>query len=399
MKKSTYIFISLLFSVGFWDVSFITKIIPPEGYLILSCSWSLSSYLIYLNNPRNNNLYSRKYIRLMYYILVGVFISMISADLFWKQDFGTTFVSQRSIYSIISLPAILFVQPSEKELIKALKWISILTVTIWVVAIFYPQILNIDQESIERTKSGKESDIGYNITGIYFVLIYLYYKIGEYIKEFTFKTFLSASFWFVFLILFQNRSMLIGIIPVLVYSIIKFKYKNKFGLIIVLSILIILVVLSTMNIWMSLINQTQEELSTADYNRIKSLNYYLLEYSPNWFCYIFGNGFPSAHTSFGQIMWDNFEQGLYASDIGLIGMWTTYGLLPLITIYTIVIKIIRKNHFPLFLKFVCFHVLFVPTIFQYWENPGVMFFVLIFYLFAYYNEKKPTYAINNNNKL
>jgi len=72
----------------------------------------------------------------MFWIFLGVFISMFSAFFFWDQSLITTFIAQRKIYSFIFLPTILYVQPSEKDIIKVLKWITIGTISVWIIGIF-----------------------------------------------------------------------------------------------------------------------------------------------------------------------------------------------------------------------------------------------------------------------
>ena len=195
--------------------------------------------------------------------------------------------------------------------------------------------------------------------------------------------------------------MIIGVVPIFLYSLFKFKSEYKTFIILALTVILAGVIILTSDIWISLINNTQSNLNETDYNRWKSLAYYIYDYSQNWFSYIFGNGFPSGGNSpLGNLMWSNFIKGIFASDLGMIGMWVDYGIIPLIAIYSILISILRHSYFPVYLKFICLHVLFVPTIFHFWANPGITFFVLIIYFHAYYNElNKNKYDSNFNRKL
>ena len=210
---------------------------------------------------------------------------------------------------------------------------------------------------------------------------------NEYIKNFSWKVFIEASLLLVFIFLYQNRSMLLGVVPLFIYSLFKFRSTSKIYILIVLSVLLILGVIYTSDIWIKLINTTQSNLNETDYNRWKSLAYYFYEYSNSWFCYIFGNGFPSGGNSMmGNVMWSNFTKGIFASDLGMIGMWVDYGLIPLIAIYSILASILKNTYYPMYLKFISLHIIFVPTIFHFWANPGISFFVILIYLHAYYSE-------------
>lgn len=96
---------------------------------------------------------------------------------------------------------------------------------------------------------------------------------------------------------------------------------------------------------------------------------------------------PSVGNSkFGALMARNMSNGIFASDIGMIGMWSTFGLLPLLVIYRKLLKIVRSKASPMGLKFFALHVFIVPTIFQYGKNPGLFLFVLVLYLYAYTRE-------------
>ena len=97
---------------------------------------------------------------------------------------------------------------------------------------------------------------------------------------------------------------------------------------------------------------------------------------------------PSGGNSYlGNLMLLNLEKGIVASDLGMIGMWTNYGMLPLIGIYYVLIQLLIKRYFPLWLKFASFHILLVPTIFQFWQGMGILFFILIIYMYVYYRIK------------
>jgi hypothetical protein len=265
-----------------------------------------------------------------------------------------------------------------------LKWISIGTICAWFLGAINPRYISLDPDGLFVD----DRHFGSYVQGIYFVIFYFYYTVQEFTIKFSWKSIFVILLLLAFVFLYQNRSMLIGILPVLLYSFFKFKSKNKVLLISIFGLILFLGIIFTSDIWMALINQTQRELGDTDYARNTALRYYLFQYSPHWFCYIFGNGFPSGgNSAFGNLMWANFSKGIYASDLGMIGTWVDYGIIPLIAIYSVIFTLLIKKEYPLYLKFLSFHILFVPTIFHFWRNPGVFLFVLVFYLFAYNKEK------------
>jgi len=348
-------------------------------------------------------LNSLNYNKTVYFIFLGVFLSMFSASAYGGQSIMTSLIAQRTIYSFMLLPAMLFVQPTEEDIVKALKWISIVTVIVWVLVHFNTSLIKLDKSNVEQVELQKQdlsTKLEFYVNGIHFVVLYCYIKMNEYIKSFTWKTFTEASLFLVFIILYQNRSLIMGVIPFFAYSLFKFKSSYKVYIVIVLSILLTFAILISTDIWMSLFNKTKSNLNETDYNRWKSLAYYFNQYSSSWYSFIFGNGFPSGGNSpLGKLMWSNFSKGIFASDLGMIGMWVDFGLIPLIAIYSILASIIKRVYFPLYLKFICLHILFVPTIFKFWSNPEITFFVIIIYFHAYYSEiyKNLVYEVSNSN--
>ncbi len=322
---------------------------------------------------------------------------MFSASLFWNQDLLTTFIAQRFIYVFIAILTFLFVQPNKEDVEYALKWITMLTILAWVIGAINPFLIGITEEQL---KNHSESDFGFYVAGIHFVVFYFYILVEKYIVKFSWSKFGYAVLVLFFIVIYQNRSMMLGAFLILFYSLLKFRTKYKGPMMVFLLSLISMIFVYTWDIWVELFDESQNQLADNDYNRWKALFYYLNDYSPNWFAYIFGNGTPSGGNSrLGNLMWDNMKKGIYASDLGMIGMWIDYGLIPIFVIYFALIKILREK-MPLYLKFMSFHILVVPTIFHFWRNPGVSIFVLIFYLYAYHNvqNKNMKYAIINNNR-
>ena len=394
MKKSIYIFICLILSVRFWDLSFLQNTHTEDVILLLTLLWASSAFFFYTRKSNTVSTYKSQYLNYTYLIFAGVFISMFSAYLYWGQTLVRTLITQRYIYSFILLPALLYIQPKETDILKALKWISIATIVVWCINVFYPSFVSVDEDITPLEKDLADFDIGSYVFGFQFVVLFLYYKIQVYIKEFSWSSFINVALLLIFVILYHNRSMLLGIIPIFIYSLFKFRSRDNIVLIFILSLILIGGIVYSWNVWESLFEETKIQINDPDYPRWRALVYYFNEYSPNWFCLIFGNGMPSiGNSNLGNLMETNMEQGIYASDLGMIGMWTTYGIIPLIAIYSVIFKVLTGRMFPLYLKFICFHILIVPTIFHFWINPGIFLFVLVIYLYSLYSEQNKLLTI------
>ena len=81
----------------------------------------------------------------------------------------------------------------------------------------------------------------------------------------------------------------------------------------------------------NLINETLMQLQDEDYNRVKAFNYFTsLKNGP--LSLFLGNGFISGNVS--TYMEELRNEGIFNSDLGLIGLWHQFGLLfPLSVLY------------------------------------------------------------------
>lgn len=389
ISKFTYILIASILLLSFWNFRPIVSLLNQDIILVLTLLWIFLGF--YFFPKRLSYQHFHKFNWLWIIIFAGIFISALNAYFFWEQPLKNTFIAQRLLYSFILLPALFYIQPSFYDILRTLKIVSCVTLTMWIISIIRPELIgNISERAIENRNFNPQAttDIGYYVTGIHIVVLYTYFLIQNYIKKFNFKAFLTALFWITFIILYQNRSLIIGIIIIFLYSIIRLKSRHKPIIIGCICIIGTILITYTLNIWESLWEESQTQLADEDYNRWKALYYYLYDYSPNLWCYLLGNGMPSGGNSYlGNLMLLNLEKGIVASDLGMIGMWTNYGMLPLIGIYYALIQLLIKRYFPLWLKFASFHILLVPTIFQFWQGMGILFFILIIYMYVYYRIK------------
>ena len=111
--------------------------------------------------------------------------------------------------------------------------------------------------------------------------------------------------------------------------------------------------------------------------------YYWLFYPENIFEVIFGSGVDSLKSNYGlEISKLKIVDGIYRSDLGLIGFWSYFGLISTIPIYILIFKIIKNRKiYPLFLMLLSLHILSVPIAFVFWKKEGAVFLGALFYLY------------------
>tara|TARA_B100000886_G_scaffold340025_1_gene307526 strand:- start:1406 stop:2587 length:1182 start_codon:yes stop_codon:yes gene_type:complete len=378
LAKKTYLLILLVFSSYFWGVT-IFQNFDRDSIFLSTIVLALVPFVFFKKN-KYYTIFLKKYHKYTFVIFLGVVLSMFSAYIFWNQSFLQTLISQRYIYLFVLLSSVLYLTPTENQFFWAIKYFSYLTIAAWTLSIFFIESFISSEEVLNYRLFGDSTEIGASVNGIRIVVIYFYYVLHKSIKGLTKVKFLEIFILFSFIVLFQNRSVIVGLIIPLIYFLVKFKTKYKFITLSLLFASFSIFLYSNYNVFDSLIKETKLNLNDEDYARYRSLNYYFSDYSPHPICYFTGNGRININT-------DNFKiqklnnDGIYDSDIGLFGMLITYGLIPVSLVCLILFRILFQSRQPLYLKFISTHILIIPTYFHFWDNPNILMFIIIIYFY------------------
>lgn len=164
--------------------------------------------------------------------------------------------------------------------------------------------------------------IGY-LAGVYYWFRYMNYK-----KT---RDFLLMLLCLIGVYLFVTRVIIASIVFVIFVSFVfgnKMKLSSKLTVLLVLLIVSIPVFMYSDLLFGEFYSQTVDQYENSDTDtRMFATLLYGYEYFPNILCNVFGNGIPLPFSSYGkEITHYEEEQGLYRSDIGIIGDYNLYGL-------------------------------------------------------------------------
>lgn len=121
MRKTTYIFILLLFSANFFDLQPIGQLFAMlngvVGLLFLYI-WLVYGVVIY-KKKSDHCLCIRQNVYPAIWILVGIIVSMIPAYLYYGQSFITSIIAYRVQYFWLVIPLLLYIKPKTKDIIQS----------------------------------------------------------------------------------------------------------------------------------------------------------------------------------------------------------------------------------------------------------------------------------------
>ena len=383
-KKRSYIEVwiifLLLFSVNFFDLIPITRVIGPNGPFTF---YLVSLFLMFTFNRRAWIRDSAGWLHPFWWIILGVLLSYIPALLYYGQSFAQSFFTNRRMFELVAFPILIALQPSERELRTALFSFSVIYL---VVSLFVTFLAPWWVPQPEDTAFLEEGDIIYALPGIRHVAFAFIFALQRVIKDNNTRNMAWAIFEFLLLFLIQNRTSLLAAVAIILFLVYKMKMgSRKLLLIAVGTVFVLLMAVYTSGQWGHLYQETVHQILNPDYNRNKAYVYMFSRRSV--LQYLLGSGFISANVN--SIIYDLQENGIYHSDVGLVGMWHQYGVIPVLVIFVMMCKGFfgRKSFL---VKAAAIYILVgIPTM-SYFALGETLLWLSI-YLYVYYSDGLPSF--------
>lgn len=299
-------------------------------------------FLFYVTNRSLKNP-SVRFSKVFVYFLYSVLISSFLCALFWRQDFIVTLTSLVSYFYLFIYFVLLQLRISYRYLLRI----------IHVVAIVYAACFLIDTFSTEQLFGLKERNEAYGLIkttfpGRSFMYVSFFVLIERIFKEKRIRLILMMLFYVPVFLLMGRRvmlfSLILGFIVMYIYYF-KLSVATIFKFTLGAGAVIIGIFNYFENAIMEVINSTNEQISLAEnYVRVQSFNFYMFNFSPNWFCEIFGNGFPSYRSTYGLYVKSIQEnKGYWMADIGLFGFHVQFGILGVLAIVLIIRNFLKTR--------------------------------------------------------
>lgn len=382
----------LLVWVNFWNLKPFGGNITPDHTQILIILLLVAGTIMY--NKKRIRFNVNKY-KPMMFIFLGIFLSMIPANIYFGQTFLQSLISYRSVYFLMSIYFFFKISFTQDDIFKGIHKFAVFLAVMYVIKLSVPGLFFISERILELQESG-----GYTMGmgGFAVITIPLFMRLQMLREKFTSKDLSWIIFYLIIIFMMQNRSILFGSLLITGYQLIKMKSKYKP---VIITICIGLFIYFGIDIINNLIVETETQLADSEYNRNKALAYFFSTTTQNLFTTVFGIGFISAHTS--PIMQNLMDNGIFNSDVGLIGFWNQYGIIPVIAILYLFISTVKSKFMPQYMKMLALlHLSCILTIEYYGAYNAMLRFLLFYYLYFYYknmelqkNKKEYNYKLHS----
>lgn len=380
IEAKTLIMLLLFFFVNGGGGLSLLSFMAGDVSIALVILLMLACLAIKIANGHNYAYFS--HVRLKYVPLVlicmGLFFSMIPAWIYHGQSPVTSVLAYRTHVVWLVLPFLFFLKPRLKVVIDSTFYYVCLMLFLWLLKFLAPGLFVMSDKELMNAHDG---DIGV-ISGFAMAAMPLYYYTCKLKKRFSRKVLMRFLICILFVMVMQNRSLLFSSILLIIFAFLRGGGRRQF--LISVSALAFLAVMfaATFGFWMDLFQETVMDVGNSDYNRNVALLYFFTEGNPSLLTTLFGNGFLSSHST--DLMKDLMSQGIFNADLGFIGYWNQYGLLPIAGFLSVLFFIIRRP-VPMFLKMNAAQILVCSiTICYYGEMSHAMSFILLYYLTVYF---------------
>ena len=338
INVSIDILILILVSINVFDLTLFASTFDGNGAFLI---YMLALVFIYIRNVgfQLRSDISPK-LKPMWWILAGVLISFIPAYRYYGQPFFYSPIVYRQFAAYLIYPILLSVRPTNAEIKRALYSFSFIYLVLLLGVSFIAPgwvVLSEGSDFIE------EGDIVHRLPGDQFLVLAFIYAVDDFRNGTNkFKYGIISIFIFFTIFLLRSRTLLMTALSVILFgALFESRARRRFATEVIMVIFLVVFLFVAFTVVSGLYEETMFQLSDTDYNRVKGFKYFISGVN-GWLSYIWGNGFISGHIS--SIVDDLHAEGIYYSDLGLVGFWYQFGIIPVLTILIYVFRGLSKNH-------------------------------------------------------
>ncbi len=368
----------MILMVNVWDIKPFCHI-PSDGYLLLTLFYLLFSFFLFPD--RKFRFFSKQMIP-FWLIVTGMILSIIPAMIFHGQSVSQSILTYRSQLLWIAVPVVCRLRPHKRNIMDASLLFTVMMFCVTVLHSFIPDLFAAPSESDYFHKAE------YLVSGYAIAIFPLIISMEKLRYNVDIKSIVIVLFCLFFFFVIQNRTSIIAAVAVVCVMLFNSKTKFKYVFYISFCVLAIVFVFATVDTWTALFNETVSDLADEDYNRNKAYFYFLSPFAnPSWVTYLTGNGYLSAHST--SLMADMMSEGVYNSDVGYVGFWNQFGILPIIGFFYMIFRgLFRPSVSKIPFACAIYMLATSMTIGYYAGSSSVLCFVFVYYLIMYCTDHK-----------
>lgn len=337
MVKKILVFLLFIISMDIYRLIYIPlKIIYILGFAF-ALIVVLGSILIFLYQ-RFDRIHQNFTLEITIF-LFAFNLAIVGAYTFHGQNAGLTFWVQRYSLFFFTYFFLHAIRINVKEVERMIFILGMMYIVFFLIQyVLYPRIIFDIRIDVDRGTTRIFLQGGGFATLAYFMALYYFTSTQKPLYG------IVALLFFITLILQGTRQniLLIGFATIM-FILISKKVKSKFLIMLLLVLLAIPVFYFFQDIFMNLIAVSEKQTAQQDDDiRLKAIKFFVGDFFPSPFAYLIGNGDAHMASKYGmEIFRLKIVNGLYQSDIGVLGDFSKYGVFFILGVVLIYIKIFK----------------------------------------------------------
>ncbi len=344
------VIIIILSALSFYNFNALGNLVKLLQFAVgIGMIFLLLLFFVYQEN--NSESIKQNFKIPIFILLISLVPNMIVSAYFHDQSIFRSIYEQRDIYFYLSYFLLHKMRLEKQFLERLIFYFGIVYVIFYVLQYaVYPNLIFDVRVIIDR------NTLRIGLTGFTFALLAYFFSLHSYFVKRGIKFMVVSLAIIAVSILMGGRQIVFMLFFVTILYLIINKHVKYKSLVILLSLVgIFLVYLAFEEIIVSFVEVTKETTSKGIENvRLRAIRYFILEFFPNKWTYIFGNGNPSITSPYGRtIIRLMEEQGFFISDIGIFGVYVYYGFFFVVAVYVLLFRalLLKTSSDSIYIKY------------------------------------------------
>jgi hypothetical protein len=273
-------------------------------------------------------------------LIIAMFISAFSATLFWSQSLRDSFIAIFTNLSYIIFFLLIIFKLRVRDIQNIIFFLGAFYIIIFSITYISYPIITFGPEY-----SDLGSDRGFQrilLPGVSYLFVLSFYSLNQYFNKRNLGWLIVYFITIISIIMTLTRTMImLSFIFSTWYILRKSNYFYKIFAVLFIGSFVYLI--TKMNFSQILFEQTLLHIDNLnDYIRVRAADFYIHDFSPNIFAKIFGNGQPLGGSGYAfYVRTIEITQGYYMGDVGIVGLYTKFGILAVLAFIILIYKTIK----------------------------------------------------------
>ncbi len=272
------------------------------------------------------------------FIFLGMFLSMITANVYHRQQVLITMFAQKDVYFYLFYFLLHYIRPTKSQIIKSITVIGALYLLLFFTQyLIYPRLIIGGRVSQERGTIRIFFAGGRYALLVYFLLLH---QVLTKKVEFSKIVYILAVFIAVAILSGTRQMMATVTLTTGLFVLLSKRVKSRVLIMVIMLIGVVCIFFIFQDIFQEIIALTQKQSSGGESVRSRAMKFYLGEFMPSKIAYIFGNGAPHGSSMYGvRVNYYKTVLGFYQSDVGIIGDYSRFGVFYVLAVLIFFFKI------------------------------------------------------------